>query len=53
VGVSTRRKFELSPAEQVDVKVKDSLPAVGVRVYHDAVTVFRDPAGPCYLGRGE
>src|SRR6476661_3035604 len=50
--VSTRRKLERPPAEKMDVKMENGLPAVGVSVYHDAVAVVRDAAPPGDLCRG-
>ena len=39
-GRLTRRKNELAPRKQVNVKMKNRLPAVAVGVYHDTITVL-------------
>ena len=40
--ISTGRKKELTTAEQMDVKMKNRLPAVAIRVDDNAVAVVRE-----------
>src|ERR1043166_24935 len=47
-----RRKHERPAREQMHVKMKHSLPAVGVSVYHNAITIVRKMLLTCDLGGG-
>ena len=49
----TRRERERATAEQVNVQMKNGLPAVAVRVDDDAIAVFGKAFFACYFRAGQ
>lgn len=48
---SARRKYKLSPSEQMDVEVKDRLASVIIRIDDDTITVISKTMPACDLRR--